>query len=56
MKLNQVSGSGDKFYQASYIINEDSKHSKECMELVNNLSQMKVSSMGMDNIISLKPA
>lgn len=52
----QVSGSGDKFYQASYIINIDSKHSQECMELVTNLSRIKVSNMGMDNIISLKPA
>lgn len=52
----QVSGGGDKFFQASYIINEDSKHFKGCMELVNNLSTIKVSNMGMDNIISIKPA
>lgn len=51
----QVNGSGHKFIQASYIINEESKHFKECMELVNSLSQIKVSSMGMDNIISIKP-
>jgi hypothetical protein len=52
----QVSGSGDKFFQASYIINQESKHFEKCMKLVNNLSQIKVSSMGMDNIISIKPS
>lgn len=52
----QVSGSGHKFFQASYIINEESMHFKECVELVNNLSQIKVSTMGTDNIISIKPA
>jgi hypothetical protein len=47
----QVSRAGDKFYQVSYFISEKSKHSKECIELVQNLSQIKVSSM--DNEISL---
>jgi len=47
----QVSGTGDKFYQASYFINEKSTHSKECLELVNNLSRTKLSSM--DNLFSL---
>ncbi|NDD84383.1 hypothetical protein EBZ38_08955 [bacterium] len=41
----QVSKSGDKFYQASYIINEKSKHIDDCMELVRNLSKIKVSNM-----------
>ncbi len=49
----QVSGMGDKFYQASYFINEKSTHGKACLELVNNLSRTKVSSMNMDNIFSL---
>ncbi len=49
----QVSGAGDKFYQVSYFINEKSTQSKACLELVNNLSRIKVSSMNMDNIFSL---
>jgi len=52
----QVSGTGDKFHQVSYFINEKSTYSKECKELVNNLSLIKVSSMNMDNIFSLSNA
>jgi hypothetical protein len=52
----QVSEAGDKFYQVSYFINEKSKYAQECVELVKNLSLIKVSSMGMDNVISLSPA
>jgi len=47
----QVSGSGDKFYQASYFINEGSTHKADCIALVGNLSHIKLSSM--DNIILL---
>jgi hypothetical protein len=50
----QVSGTGDKFYQVSYFVNQKSKFSKECVELINNLSLIKVSSM--DNVISLSLA
>lgn len=41
----QVSGNGDKFYQASYFINDQSVHMKACKELVARLSQPKISYM-----------
>lgn len=47
----QVSGTGNTFYQVSYFVNQESKFSKECAELIKNLSLIKVSSM--DNLISL---
>lgn len=47
----QVSGTGDKFYQVSYFVNERSAHRTDCMALVGKLSQTKLSSM--DNMISL---
>jgi hypothetical protein len=52
----QVSEAGDKFYQVSYFINENSKYAQECVELVKNLSLIKVSNMGMDNVIALRPS
>lgn len=52
----QVSETGDKFYQVSYFINEKSKYAGECVELVKNLSLIKASNMGMDNVFSLSPA
>lgn len=48
----QVSGTDDKFYQASYFITEISVHKADCMALVSRLSQIKLSSM--DNIIRLE--
>lgn len=52
----QVSEAGDKFYQVSYFVNEKSVHYADCMELVNSLSKIQVSSMGMDNLISINLA
>ncbi len=47
----QVGSVGDKFYQASYFVDEESVHNKECMELVSGLSRTKLSNM--DNLFSL---
>jgi hypothetical protein len=49
----QVGTTNKNFNQVSYFINETSEHRGECIELVGNLSRTKVSSMNMDNIISL---
>jgi hypothetical protein len=48
----QVSGAGDKFYQVSYLINNNSNHIDDCAELAQNLSSLKLDSM--DNIILLR--
>lgn len=48
----QVSGNKDKFYQASYFLNEESLHLEDCKELVTNLSNPKISSM--DNLLGVK--
>jgi hypothetical protein len=47
----QVSESGDRFYQASYFVNQDSKHVTSCTNLVKSLSHKSLSSM--DNLVSL---
>lgn len=48
----QVSGAGDRFHQVSYFLNENSSHSADCVELVQNLATHRLS--GMDNIIFLQ--
>lgn len=48
----QVSETGDKFYQVSYLVNENSNHIDACAELVRNLSTNKLSTM--DNVILLQ--
>jgi len=47
----QVSKDDKKFYQASYFVHEKSTHKDKCIELVGNLSRIKLSSM--DNNITL---
>lgn len=47
----QASGSGDKFYQASYFINDLSPFRNECADLAINLYKQKISSM--DNAIQV---
>jgi hypothetical protein len=47
----QVSVKGERFYQASYFLNNKSPHANEGIELVGDLSKIKLSSM--DNKITL---
>jgi len=47
----QVSGGGDRFYQASYFVNSNSSFLKESKELISQLSQPKLSTM--DNAFEL---
>jgi hypothetical protein len=48
----QVSVGKGKFHQASYFLNEDSKHKDACMQLAANLSAPKISEM--DNLLSVR--
>lgn len=48
----QVSAASKKFYQVSYFISEKSMYKNECVELVGNLSHIRLSSM--DNVILVR--
>jgi len=48
----QVGGTGKKFHQVSYFINEKSVYANDCVDMVKNLSSIGLSSM--DNIVSLQ--
>jgi hypothetical protein len=47
----QVSGTGDKFFHASYFVNKASIHKPDCIALVDSFLRTKLSSM--DNVITL---
>lgn len=48
----QVSGSKDKFFQASYFVNQDSRFAAECQDLIKNLSNAETPNMS--NAYSVK--